>query len=312
MDYRHLGRSGLRVSELSFGAWITFGESLDLADVKRCMAAAFDHGVNFFDNAEAYDGGLAEILMGEALKEYRREDLVLSTKLFWGGEGPNDRGLSWKHLVEGTKKSLKRLQVDYLDLLYCHRPDPQTPVEETVRAMDHLIRQGYVFYWGTSEWPVDLIRRAHTVAQEMHCIPPSVEQPEYNLFHRRRVEVEYVPLFEAYGTGITSWSPLDMGILSGKYNSGIPEDSRLAQHEELAARLTEDKIAKVRKLSELAREIGCTPAQLAIAWCLKNSAISSVITGATHVDQVRENMESVRFKEELTDDVLSRINEIVG
>ncbi len=208
MEYRHLGKSGLRVSALSFGSWITFGETLDLANVKECMAAAFDQGVNFFDNAEAYGGGVAELLMGQAIKEYRREDLVLSTKIFWGGEGPNDRGLGFKHIVEGTKKSLQRLQVDYVDLIYCHRPDPHTPIEETVRAMDHLIRDGLVFYWGTSEWSAEQIRQAHTIAREIGCRPPTMEQPEYNLFHRHRVEVEYAPLYQSYGLGITSWSCL--------------------------------------------------------------------------------------------------------
>ncbi len=312
MEYRHLGKSGLRVSELSYGSWITFGESLDLQGIKACMAEAFDRGVNFFDNAEAYAGGLAELLMGEALKEYRREDVVLSTKIFWGGQGPNDRGLSRKHVVEGTRNSLKRLQVEYVDILFCHRPDPSTPIEETVRAMDFLIKEGLTFYWGTSEWSAQQIEEAYTIATQIGCVPPTAEQPEYNLFHRPRVEVEYLNLYQTHGMGATVWSPLDMGILSGKYNDGMPEQGRLTHHDELAARLTTDKVAKVRALTDIAGELGCSMAQLAVAWCLKNQNVSTVITGATSPEQVAENLASIEVKSKLTPEVMERIDNIAG
>lgn len=310
MEYRHLGKSGLKVSELSFGSWITFGSSLDLNGAKKCIRFAFENGVNFFDNAEAYATGASELLMGEVLKDYRREDLVISTKIFWGGQGPNDTGLSWKHLVEGTKNSLRRLQLDYVDLLFCHRPDPNTPIEETVRAMDTIIRAGYAFYWGTSEWSASDIEKAHTIAKEIHAIPPTMEQPEYNLFKRERVEKEYKPLYKKYGMGTTIWSPLDSGILTGKYNNGIPEGSRLESHEELRRRLTPEKISKVKKLEVIAKDLGCTVAQLALAWCLKNPDVSTVITGATRVMQVHENLQACEIKSLLTKEVMDRIGSL--
>lgn len=311
MEYRHLGKAGLKVSALSFGSWITFGSSLDIGGVRHCMRVAHDHGVNFFDNAEAYASGASEFLMGEALKEYRREDLVISTKIFWGGRGPNDNGLSWKHLVEGTKNSLRRLHLDYVDLLYCHRPDPATPIEETVRAIDLLIKQGIVFYWGTSEWSAAGIEAAHEIARSINATPPTMEQPEYNMFHRGRVEVEYAPLYEKYGMGTTIWSPLDSGILTGKYNAGIPEGSRLYQHENLRNRLTQDKIGKVLKLEAIASGLGCSLSQLAIAWCLKNPHVSSVITGATHPHQVKENMRAIEVKDSLNDEAMRQIEAII-
>lgn len=311
MEYRHLGKAGIKVSALSFGSWITFGSSLNIAGAKQCIRVAYDHGVNFFDNAEAYAGGLSELLMGEIIKEYKREDLVISTKIFWGGNGPNDTGLSWKHLVEGTKNSLRRLKLDYVDLLYCHRPDPKTPIEETVRAMDVMIKQGLVFYWGTSEWSAADIDAAYQIAYKIHATPPSMEQPEYNLFQRTRVESEYAPLYEKYGMGTTTWSPLESGILSGKYNDGFPEGSRLFLHEELRSRLTEDKIANVKKLSKIAAELNCTLAQLAIAWCLKNPHVSSVITGATNPLQVKENMKAIQVKDLLTEEIMNRIEGVL-
>jgi voltage-dependent potassium channel beta subunit len=311
MEYRHLGKSGIKISALSFGSWITFGGNLDVQGVRQCMRAAHDHGVNFFDNAEAYANGASEFLMGEALKEYRRQDLVISTKIFWGGKGVNDTGLSWKHLVEGTKDSLQRMNLEYVDLLYCHRPDPLTPIEETVRAIDVLIKQGLVFYWGTSEWKASEIEAAYEIAYGINATPPTMEQPEYNLFKRERVEEEYSSLYTKYGLGITSWSPLDSGILTGKYNRGIPENSRLDLHPELKNRLTEPKIAKVKKLEKITKELNCTLAQLAIAWCLRNENVSSVITGASHVEQLEQNLLALHVKHQLTDEIMGEIAAIL-
>lgn len=312
MEYRHLGKSGIKISALSFGSWITFGGNLDVQGVRQCMRTAFEHGVNFFDNAEAYASGASEHLMGEALKEYRRQDLVISTKIFWGGKGVNDTGLSWKHLVEGTKQSLRRMNLDYVDLLFCHRPDPLTPIEETVRAIDVLIKQGLVFYWGTSEWRASEIEAAYEIAYGINATPPTMEQPEYNLFKRERVEKEYAPLYQKYGLGTTVWSPLDSGILTGKYNHGIPENSRLHLHQELRNRLSEEKITKVKNLEKIARELGCSLPQLALAWCLKNENVSSVITGASNSQQVEENMQALHVKHQLTDQVMDLIEKTVG
>lgn len=311
MEYRKLGKSGLKLSELSFGSWVTFGKDLDIHGVKECIRTAVDLGVNFFDNAEAYGSGVSEMLMGEAIKDYRRENLVISTKIFWGGRGPNDEGLSWKHLMEGTKNSLKRLQTDYVDLIFCHRPDPFTPIEETVRAMDVIIRSGLAFYWGTSEWSANQIEEAHRIAKEIHAIPPAMEQPEYNMFHRQKVEVEFLPLYEQYGMGTTTWSPLESGILTGKYNQGIPQVSRFSKHPELSGGLTSEKVEKVRALQNISDQLGCKLSQLALAWCLKNPNVSTVITGATHPDQIRENMLATEVKKILTDDVLKAIREII-
>lgn len=311
MEYRNLGKSGLKVSELSFGSWVTFGKELDLPGVKACIRTAFDAGVNFFDNAEAYASGVSEMLMGEAIQDYRREDLVISTKLFWGGPGPNDEGLSRKHLMEGTKRSLKRLQLDYVDLIFCHRADPSTPIEETVRAMDAIVRSGLAFYWGTSEWKAEEISEAYHIAKEINAIPPTMEQPEYNLFNRHKVEVEFAPLYEKYGMGTTTWSPLESGILTGKYNEGIPEGSRFALHPELSNRLTSEKIERVKALQGIADQLGCRMAQMALAWCLKNRKISTVITGATHPDQIRDNMKAAEIKKLLTDDVMQSIENIL-
>jgi voltage-dependent potassium channel beta subunit len=310
MEYRNLGKSGLKVSELSFGSWITFGSQLDMDGVRNCMKAAIDAGVNFFDNAEAYGSGLAELIMGEILREYKRDELVLSTKIFWGGMKPNMTGLSWKHLVEGTKNSLRRLQLSYVDLLFCHRPDPSTPLEETVRAMDYLVKSGFVFYWGTSEWSAPDIEKAHQIAKENHLVAPHMEQPQYNLFHRDRVEHEYLPLYQKFGMGVTSWSPLDFGILTGKYNQEIPQGSRLALHPDLKSHLTDDKLAIVKKLMAIADDIGCTLAQLSIAWCLKNHHVSSVILGASSPKQVVENLEASFIKQQLTDDVMKKIIDV--
>jgi voltage-dependent potassium channel beta subunit len=329
MEYRFLGHSGLKVSALSFGAWVTFQDQLDVRKAHDCMKAAVDAGVNFFDNAEVYAGGMAETIMGEVLKKagWRRSDLVIATKIFWGGTpqgpgepfkyGPNDRGLSRKHIVEGTDASLERLGLDYVDLLFCHRPDIDTPIEETVRAMDHVINQGKALYWGTSEWSAAQIQRAHDIARRERLVPPTMEQPQYNMFHRHRVEVEYAPLYDGIGLGTTVWSPLASGILTGKYNDGIPEGSRMSleNYQWLRPALESEegrqKIAKVKKLMPVAEELGCTMAQLAIAWCLTNDDVSTVITGASRPEQVAENMKALEVAERLTPDVQESIEEIL-
>ncbi|KVI00297.1 Aldo/keto reductase [Cynara cardunculus var. scolymus] len=230
MEYKNLGRSGLKVSQLSYGAWISFGNQLDVKEAKTLLQCCRDNGVNFFDNAEVYANGRAEEIMGQAIRElgWKRSDIVLSTKLFWGGPGPNDKGLSRKHIVEGTKASLKRLDTDYVDLIYCHRPDLCTPIEETVRAMNYVIDNGWAFYWGTSEWSAQQITEAWGIANRLDLVGPIVEQPEYNMFARHKVENEYLPLYSNYGIGLTTWSPLASGVLTGKYNSGVPSDSRFA------------------------------------------------------------------------------------
>ncbi|EKD69804.1 MAG: hypothetical protein ACD_46C00724G0002 [uncultured bacterium] len=311
MHYNNLGKAGIRISEIAFGSWITFGKQIGLNDVKTMMHAAFDRGINFFDNAESYAHGEAEILMGRAIKEFRREDLVISTKIFWGGNGPNDTGLSRKHLLEGTKNSLHRLQLDYVDLLYCHRPDPNTPIEETVLAMDFLIRHGYAFYWGTSEWSADQIDEAFNAAEKLNCIKPTMEQPKYNLFFRDHLEKDYVKLFEKYGLGTTTWSPLASGILSGKYNHGIPNDSRLAKEAWLVPDNFMQLLEKTKQLDTIAHELNCSLSQLAIAWCLKNPNVSSVITGATKLDQLIENLGAIEVKKKLTPDVMKKINKVI-
>ncbi len=230
MYYRRMGKTGLKLSALSLGAWVTYGGQVGQETAEQCMAAAYEHGVNFFDNAEGYAEGNAEIVMGNAIKKlgWRRSDIVVSTKIFWGGAGPNDQGLSHKHIIEGANAALRRLQMDYVDLIFCHRPDPETPIEETVRAMDILIRQGKAFYWGTSEWSAADIMRADGIARQWGLTPPSMEQPQYNMFVRERFEKEYAPLYDELGYGTTIWSPLASGLLTGKYNNGIPTDSRAA------------------------------------------------------------------------------------
>lgn len=319
MNYRYLGRSGLQVSALSFGAWVTFGEQMGEDEAYACMEAAYQAGVNFFDNAEAYADGQAETIMGNVIRRagWKRSDLVVSTKIFWGGNGPNHRGVSRKRLIEGTEASLARLQLDYVDLLFCHRPDLHTPIEETVRAMNYLLDQGKAFYWGTSEWSAEQIREAHEVARREHLVGPTMEQPQYNLFHRERVETEYSRLYDAFGLGLTVWSPLASGILTGKYNQGIPEGSRLDAdgYEWLRKRLEsaegKAQLEAVDKLEPLAGELGGTMAQLALAWCLTNPNVSTVITGASRPEQVEQNMAALELVDKLTPEVLERIEEIV-
>jgi voltage-dependent potassium channel beta subunit len=310
MHYNKLGKAGIRISKISYGAWVTFAKQIGLKEAQELMHTAFDHGVNFFDNAEAYAQGEAEVLMGKVLKDFRREDLVVSTKIFWGGSGPNDTGLSRKHLIEGTKNSLRRLQLDYVDLLFCHRPDPNTPIEETVLAMDSLVRKNFAFYWGTSEWSAAQLTEAYEIAERLGCIKPSMEQPRYNLFYRDHLEHDYLPLFKKYGLGTTIWSPLASGVLSGKYENGIPPDSRLAKDPSLIPENFKQQVAKVKELTKLAQELGGTTSQLALAWCLKNPNVSSVITGATKISQLLDNLGSIEFKDKLTPEVMKAINKI--
>ena len=289
MEYRRLGKAGVKVSELSLGAWVTYGNQFGVKEAKEIMAAAYDAGVNFFDNAEAYAGGQAEEIMGKALKQlgWARKDYLVSTKIFWGGDGPNDQGLSIKHIIEGTDAALKRFQLDYVDLIFAHRPDPETPIEETVFAFNQVIQQGKAFYWGTSEWSAAEIMRATDFARRNNLRPPSMEQPQYNMFHRQRFEEEYDILYKELGYGTTIWSPLDGGILTGKYNDGvIPEGSRanLKDYEWMKERVqNEVKLAATRKLAEIAKELDATLAQMSLAWALKNPNVSTVITGASRV-----------------------------
>ncbi len=319
MKYRYLGNSGLQVSALSFGSWVTFGSQVDIDKAVELMTIAYDAGVNFFDNAEVYSNGLAETIMGEAIKKtgWKQKDLVLSTKIFWGGEGLNERGLSRKHIIEGLDGSLARMGVEYMDLIFAHRPDIHTPIEETVRAFNHVINQGKAFYWGTSEWSAQQIMQAYAIARQEHLIPPLMEQSQYNMFHRDRIEKEYHRLYTEIGLGTTIWSPLASGLLTGKYNQGIPKDSRanLEGYEWLRTRFTDEKakaqIEKVIKLASVAEIIGCTTAQLAIAWCLLNPNVSTVITGASKASQVKDNMKAIDIVDKLVPEVVETIEEIL-
>lgn len=321
MHYRNLGPSGLKISALSFGAWVTFGKQIGDPVAEKLLHAAYDAGVNFFDNAEAYADGQAETVMGAILKKsgWHRSSFLVSSKVFFGWEDdkPNQSGLSRKHVMEACHAALGRLQVEYLDLYYCHRPDPGVPILETARAMHDLIVQGKVLYWGTSEWSADEIRTAHRVCREHHLHAPIVEQPQYNLFHRSRFEKEYGPLYENPGLGTTIWSPLASGILTGKYTAGIPTDTRLsAPGMEWLRDLilndpsTKNKVAAVPQLDAVARELGTTLPRLAIAWCLKNPNVSSVILGASRVEQLTENLLALELVDQLTPDVMKRLEAI--
>lgn len=313
MEYRRLGKYGLKVSELSLGAWLTFGEQIDEETARECMLAAYEAGVNFFDNADVYASGNAEIVMGKVIRELDRSSLVISSKVFWAtGPGPNARGLSRKHVMESAHDSLKRLGTDYLDLYFCHRYDPETPVEEVVRAMDDLVHQGKVLYWGTSEWRGGQIAHAVGLANQWSLYPPAVEQPQYNMFKRDVVETELLEAAQQHGIGLVVWSPLASGILTGKYNEGIPTDSRLDQYEWLRGSLTLDRIEIVQQLSAVAQELGASMAQLALAWLLRLPEVSSAITGATRVTQVHENLKATELRAKLTPDVLERIEAILG
>jgi voltage-dependent potassium channel beta subunit len=318
MEYRRLGRSGLQVSVLSFGSWVSFGPQLGVDTAMECLSAARDAGVNFFDNAEAYAGGESERIMGQAIGKlgWERHSYVISTKVFWGlHDMPNMQNtLNRKYLMQAIDGSLDRLGLDFVDLLFCHRADPNTPIEETVWAMSDIISSGKALYWGTSEWTADEIRAAWDIAERHHLHKPVMEQPQYNLFHRMRVEHEYARLYEDCGLGLTIWSPLASGALTGKYLDGVPADSRAALegYEWLKDSLTNEKAnAKVRALKAIADELGCTTAQLALAWCTKNPNVSTVITGASRAEQVRENMVAVEVAARIDDELKARIEEAV-
>jgi voltage-dependent potassium channel beta subunit len=316
MEYRRLGSSGLKISALGLGSWVTFGRQLDDGRAAECMAAAFEGGINFFDNAEVYAAGDSERVMGAALRRlgWDRSDFIVSTKFFSGlREGVNTSStLNRKYLLQAIGPSLDRLGLDFVDLVYCHAPDPETPVEETVWAMHDIVSRGQALYWGTSNWPAEAIREAVAVAEREHLRKPVVEQPQYNLLHRKRVEQFLAPVCGELGIGLTTWSPLQFGVLTGKYLDGVPAASRVhAQGVEWMASVVEDErsTSMARLVVELAGKVGCTPAQLAIAWCLRNGHVSSVITGASSVEQVRDNLEAVAVAAALPDDVAARLDE---
>jgi voltage-dependent potassium channel beta subunit len=317
MKYRHLGKAGIQVSELSFGSWVTFHNQSGIKSAATTMAAAYDAGVNFFDNAEAYARGKSEEIMGAALRKlgWRRGSYLVSTKLFWGlHESPNEQNtLNRKYLMEGIDGSLKRLDLDYVDLLFCHRADPSTPIEEVVWAMHNIVEQGKALYWGTSEWSAMEILTAIDIAQRHHLHKPVVEQPVYNLFERHRFSLDYQRLYRDYGYGSTTWSPLASGFLTGKYLGGIPDDSRgaLPGYEWLHGKLTDtERLAKVAALQPIARQMGASLAQFSLAWCLQNPYVSSVITGASRVEQVHENMLAIEFVDSFTPDVMNEIDRL--
>jgi len=319
MNYRHLGKAGIKVSELSFGSWVTFHNQAGIDSAVEMMAAAYDAGVNFFDNAEIYANGKSEEVMGAALKElgWRRGSYLVSTKIYWGlHDTPLEKNtLNRKRLIEGINGSLERLQLDYVDLLFCHRADPTTPIEETVWAMHNIIEWGKALYWGTSEWSAAEIVAAIEIAERHHLHKPVMEQPQYNLFERGRFSPEYERVYEEYDYGSTTWSPLASGLLTGKYKGGIPEDSRgaLEGYDWLQDRLTDkEKLEKVAALEPIAKEMGASLAQFSLAWCLQNPYVSTVITGASHVEQVHENMKAAEFVDRFTPEIMDRIDEIFG
>jgi voltage-dependent potassium channel beta subunit len=322
MQYRRLGRSGLQVSELSLGSWVTYHNQVNVNAAREMMAAAFDAGVNFFDNAEVYAGGQSETVMGEALKalKWPRLNYIVSTKFFWGlhenGPTANQKDtLNRKYLSQAIDGSLKRLGLDFVDLAYCHRPDPHTPIEETVWAMSDMITRGKALYWGTSEWSAQEIQAAWDIADKHHLHKPVMEQPQYNLFHRKRVEQEYARLYEDIGLGLTTWSPLASGLLTGKYQDGVPPGSRgaLAGMDFLVKGLTDaDKNAAVKQLGAVASDLGCNLSQLAIAWAAKNPRVSTVITGASKMAQLVENLGALEVLPKLTPDVMTRMDEVTS
>ena len=309
-----MGATGLRLSEISLGAWVTFGDQIDDRTASEILHAGYDHGINYFDNADIYARGRAEIVMGQAIRDLPRESLVLSSKVFWPTmDGPNGKGLSRKHVTESCHASLKRMGVEYLDLYFCHRFDAETPVEETVRAMDDLVHQGKILYWGTSEWRAGQIARAHGIARQGGWAPPAVEQPHYNMLVRRTVEDEIAPLAEDLGIGLVTWSPLRSGLLSGKYSDGMPSGTRLSieRFNWLRGILNDADVAKARELTGIAGDLGVSLPQLAIGWLLRLRSVTSVITGATRVEHVHENVKALAVPAKLTADVLERIETIL-
>ncbi len=323
MEYRRLGKSGLKVSALSIGSWVTFHNQVDTDLAEKIMVAAYDGGMNFFDNAEAYAHGHSETIMGQVLKkvQWPRDSYIVSSKVMFGSvpdPKPTQRGLSRKHVVEACHQALQRLQVDYLDLYFCHRPDPETPIEETVRAMSDLIAQGKVLYWGTSEWSAQEIMEAYSIARQYNLVPPTMDQPQYSMLVRKRVEKEYARLYTEIGLGTTIWSPLASGLLTGKYNDGIPEGSRLTLegYEWLKKMMMGDDgpqhLEVLRGLQQVADDLGTNMARLALAWCLKNPNVSTVITGASRVDQVTDNLQALDVYQQLDDAVMERIGELLA
>ena len=323
MEYRRLGKSGLPVSALSFGSWVTFSTQMGVEQALETMTAAYDAGVNFFDNAEVYALGQSETIMGQALQKagWPRDSYIVSSKVMWGSVDnpkPTQRGLHRKHVFDACHDALRRLQVEYLDLYFCHRPDINVPMEEVVRMMTELIHQGKVLYWGTSQWSAQQLSEAYGVARQYHLIPPTMEQPQYSMFHREKVEAEFAPLYDTIGLGTTTFSPLYFGILTGKYNDGIPADSRASLpgyewvRENVESERGQQQIAKVRQLMPIAEGLGATMSQLAIAWCLRNPRVSTVILGASRVSQVHENLKALDVLPQLTDDVMTAIEDVLG
>ncbi len=320
MEYRNLGKSGLKVSALSYGSWVTFGNQVDIPLAKKLLSTCYDYGINFFDNAEGYENGLSEKIMGKALKQlnFGRDTYCISSKVYWGGDKPTQKGISRKHIVDACNAALKRLQVDYLDLYFCHRPEQSTPIEETVWAMTNLIEQGKVLYWGTSEWSAAEIMMAHVVARQYNLIPPTMEQPQYNMLERNKVERDYLRIFNDIGLGTTTWSPLASGLLTGKYNSSTNiKNTRatLKGYENLNriffSKEAKENLKKVEKLADVASKIGCSLPQLAICWCLKNKNVSSVILGASKLVQLKENLKSVDIYSKINSDVSNDIENIL-
>ena len=319
MNYRNLGKTGLKISELSYGSWVTFSFQLDQKDATDMLKIAYDNGINFFDNAEAYASGDSEKIMGKAIKSlgWKRDTYIVSSKVFWGGEKPTQRGLSHKHVVDACNNALKRLQVDYLDLYFCHRPDPETSIEETVRAMHTLIMQGKVCYWGTSEWSALDIQEAYEISRKLNLTPPSMEQPEYNMFRRDKMEDEYLPLFAKEKLGTTIWSPLASGLLTGKYINGMPSGTRTSLKnykfikESFESDSYKEKHEKVKKLKVIADDLSIPLTNLALSWCLKNSNVSTVILGASKKDQLIENLKTINYLELLEDSVMGQIESIL-
>ena len=320
MRYRNLGKSGLKVSELSYGSWVTFSFQLDTALATEMLKIAYDSGVNFFDNAEVYASGDSEVIMGKALKTlgFTRDTYCVSSKAFWGGQLPTQRGLSAKHLTDACNAALQRLQVDYLDLFFCHRPDPETPIEETVRAMHALVIQGKIIYWGTSEWEAAQIEEAYRIAEKHYLTPPTMEQPEYNMFNRSKLEKEYLDLFDKRGLGTTIWSPLASGLLTGKYKNGIPEDTRmnLSGYEFLRERLESKEgramVDKAKQLEELADAAGIPLVNMALGWCLQNKNVSTVILGSSKPEQLKQNLKTLDYVDQFDDSLMQQIDKIIS
>ena len=312
MEYRNLGSSGLKISELSFGSWVTFVNQLKEKQATNCMALAYEMGVNFFDNAEAYASGKSEILMGKILKKLKwdRDTYIVSSKAFWGGDLPTQRGLSKKHIHDACNAALKRLQVDYLDLFFCHRPDPETPIIETVYAMNDLLQQGKIMYWGTSEWSAKEIKKAFSISKKYNLRGPTMEQPQYNMLHKDRFEKEYKDIFKKYNLGATIWSPHASGILTGKYNNGIPTNSRfkVKGYEWLADSIDEIDFNKIKKINTISKKLEIKLSQMAILWCLKKKNVSTVILGASKLSQLKENLDSIKHYGLISDEIMLEIN----